>query len=67
MLIPVHSVSVALVADDLGRQELGRAADGVCLVVKALGEPKVSDAQVAVVVDQNVLRLEIAIRDIQVV
>ena len=64
---PVDGLVVALAENDLGRQVLGRAAQCPRAALDALGEAEVGHLQVAVLVDKQVLGLQIAIQDLQVV
>ena len=64
---PVDGVRVALVDDDLRGEVFGGAAHGPRLVLDALGKAKVRDADVAFVVDQHVLGLEVAEHNVEVV
>lgn len=61
---------MALVLDDLGGQVLGGPAEGVGLdgpivftVTEALGKAKVDELDVAVLIQEEVLRLEVAVGD----
>ena len=62
---------MALPVQNLGRQVLGRAAEavgsggGACDAL--LGEAKVREADVAPGIQQHILRLEIAVHDVQAV
>ncbi len=58
---------VSLVDNDLRSEVLWRSAHGPCLVVDALCKAKISDTDVASVVDEHVLRLKVAEDDIEVV
>mmetsp|Transcript_24197 Transcript_24197/g.63890 ORF Transcript_24197/g.63890 Transcript_24197/m.63890 type:complete len:496 (-) Transcript_24197:329-1816(-) len=62
---PVHKERVAVPQDDLGREVLGRAADGPRALVRRddLGEAKVDNLEVAVLVDEQILGLEVAVGD----
>jgi hypothetical protein len=59
----VHPLVVALALDDLRRSVLGRAAHGVSLVLHKLGKSKVGQLEVAARIEDEVLRLEIAVDD----
>ena len=61
---PVGADVVALVGDDLGREVLGRAAEGPRAVLDVLGEAKVHKFEVAVLIKEQVLRLEVAVGDL---
>lgn len=61
---PVHILVVTLRLDDLGCQVLRRSAKCVSLVLDNLGETEISDADVAFSVNEEVLRLEIAVGDV---
>mmetsp|Transcript_5503 Transcript_5503/g.14522 ORF Transcript_5503/g.14522 Transcript_5503/m.14522 type:complete len:395 (-) Transcript_5503:899-2083(-) len=58
---------MALVRDDLGCQILGRAAERPCAVWHHLGKSEVDDLYVAERVEEQVLRLEVAVDDLLVV
>uniref|UniRef100_A0A182INX3 Uncharacterized protein n=1 Tax=Anopheles atroparvus TaxID=41427 RepID=A0A182INX3_ANOAO len=64
---PVDRLVVALAEDDLGRQVLGRTAQRPGATLDALGEPEIGHLQVALGVDQQVFRLEIAIDQVEIV
>mmetsp|Transcript_14195 Transcript_14195/g.36791 ORF Transcript_14195/g.36791 Transcript_14195/m.36791 type:complete len:261 (-) Transcript_14195:1694-2476(-) len=54
---PVGGTIVPLVLDDLGREVVGRAAEGVRLRLHNLGKAKVHDLDVAVGIEEQVLGL----------
>ena len=62
---PVDRGAVAELVQHLGRDILGRATDRARALGRAayacLGEPEVAEPHVAVAVEQNVLRLEVAV------
>jgi len=58
---------VALHRDQLRREVLGRAAEGVGAVGHLLGEAEVAELDETVAVQQYVLGLEIAIDDVPLV
>mmetsp|Transcript_31684 Transcript_31684/g.69278 ORF Transcript_31684/g.69278 Transcript_31684/m.69278 type:complete len:328 (-) Transcript_31684:764-1747(-) len=60
---PVDCLAMPLGEDDLRRQVLGRAAQCPGAVLDALGEAKVGHFAVAVPVEQQVLRLQVAVKD----
>ena len=64
----IHHLGVAvLVQEDLGGQVLGRAAEGVGRVVLGqvrLGETEVAEGDMAVGIQQDILRFEISIDDV---
>lgn len=64
---PVHRLVVALAEDDLGRQIFRCAAQGPRPTLHPLGEAKVGDLQVTLRVDQEILRLQIPVDQIEVV
>uniref|UniRef100_A0A182Q467 Uncharacterized protein n=1 Tax=Anopheles farauti TaxID=69004 RepID=A0A182Q467_9DIPT len=64
---PVDRLVVALAQDDLRREILGRAAQRPGSALDALREPKVRHLQVALRVDQQILRLQIAVDQIEIV
>mmetsp|Transcript_5456 Transcript_5456/g.11302 ORF Transcript_5456/g.11302 Transcript_5456/m.11302 type:complete len:200 (+) Transcript_5456:808-1407(+) len=64
---PVGAEAMALVEDDLGSEVLWRAAQGPCAVLQDLGEPKVDHLDVAILVEEQVFRLEIPIYDFMAV
>ena len=55
---PVGADVVALVGDDLGREVLGRAAEGPRAVLDVLGEAKVTNLDETLGVENQVLRLQ---------
>lgn len=63
--IPVHSLTMALVHDDLWGEVLRSSADsvGALVRVKLFDESKVRKLQVAGLVDQYVLRLEVPVNE----
>ena len=61
---PVHLLPVALFLDDLRGEVLGGAADGLGeLVPHELGEAEVRELEIAVLADEDVLGLEVAVDD----
>lgn len=56
---------MTFVEKHFGRQILGRSAQCVCARLAVLGETEISQAQIALLVDQNILGLQIAIDDIK--
>uniref|UniRef100_A0A182TKX5 Uncharacterized protein n=1 Tax=Anopheles melas TaxID=34690 RepID=A0A182TKX5_9DIPT len=64
---PVDRLVVALAQDDLGREILGRAAQRPGSALDALGEAEIGHLQVALRVDQQVFRLQIAIDQVEIV
>jgi hypothetical protein len=54
-----------LAEDNLRREVLGSAAKCVCSALDVFSEAKVSDFQVATRIDQNVLRFQIAIENVE--
>lgn len=64
---PVHRFIVALAQNDLRRQILGRAAQRPGPSLHAFRKPEIRHLQVALVVDQQVLRLQIPIDQVQIV
>merc|ERR1719491_2758369 len=64
---PIDALAVAFALDDLGREVLGRAAEGPRPVLYLLGEAKIGDLEVAGEVEQQVLGLEIAVDNAVVV
>lgn len=61
---PVHRLTVALVLQDLGRQVLGRPAEGEGAILDCLGEAEVCQFEVSVSGDEDVLRLQVAVDDV---
>mmetsp|Transcript_48062 Transcript_48062/g.148315 ORF Transcript_48062/g.148315 Transcript_48062/m.148315 type:complete len:343 (-) Transcript_48062:141-1169(-) len=61
---PVHRLAVALALDHLGRQVLGRPAQRERPLRHLLREPEVRDLDVPLVVQQQVLRLQVAVDDV---
>lgn len=62
---PIHSLSVPLIEDDLRRDVLRCSTDGKSSTLSEhLRESKVSQLQVAVISDQQILRLEISEDDV---
>mmetsp|Transcript_15770 Transcript_15770/g.44916 ORF Transcript_15770/g.44916 Transcript_15770/m.44916 type:complete len:318 (-) Transcript_15770:75-1028(-) len=64
---PIHGLPMALVQQDLGSDVLRGTAQGVRTVLHDLGEPEVCQFHIAVDVDEDVLRLQVAIDDVQFV
>lgn len=62
--IPVYRFVVSLVRNNLGRQVVGRAAEGPCLVGHSFRKAKIRDLEVAVPVEQQVFWLQITIYDV---
>ena len=62
---PVDAETVPLDEDHLGREVLGRAAERPRAVGEHLGEAKVDELEVAVGVEQQILRLEVAVDDVE--
>ena len=62
---PVNDEVVPATEDHLGREVLRRAADGPGALVGGddLGEAEIDDLEVAVLIDEQVLRLEVAVGD----
>ena len=63
---PVHWEGVTLVAKDLWRDIVRRPAESLCLLVpfEHLSEPKISKAEIAILIHQNILRFEVPIDDL---
>lgn len=61
---PVYRLAMALVHNNLRCDLLRRATQCLRLGGAVLGEPEISDLQVAVTVDQHVLGLEVALDDV---
>ena len=62
---PVDGLAVALIEDDFGGDVLGRAADGEGPALgEELGKAEVSEFEVAVVGDEEVLGLKVAENDV---
>jgi len=64
---PIHRLVVALAENDLGREIFRRATQGPRPTLYPLGEAKVGDLQVTLRVDQQILRLQIPVDQIEVV
>ena len=64
--VPVHRLAVALVHQDLWGQVLGRAAErvGPLARLQVLHEAEVRELKVARVVDEHVLRLQVAVHEL---
>mmetsp|Transcript_70 Transcript_70/g.283 ORF Transcript_70/g.283 Transcript_70/m.283 type:complete len:342 (+) Transcript_70:594-1619(+) len=60
---PVHSLAVAFAENDLGREVLWCAAECPSPILDTLGKAKVGDFDVARVIKQQVLRLEVPVDD----
>mmetsp|Transcript_58483 Transcript_58483/g.163922 ORF Transcript_58483/g.163922 Transcript_58483/m.163922 type:complete len:330 (+) Transcript_58483:68-1057(+) len=68
--VPIDGSSVPLPVHDLGRQVLGRAAHGLrrdVVLDPFLAQPEICDLDVAIGVEEQVLRLQIAVDDAQAV
>lgn len=61
---PVHRLAVTLVEEHLGGKVLRSAAESVSPRFAVLSETEVSELQIAVLVNENVLGLQIAIDDL---
>lgn len=62
---PIHGLSMPLVEDDLGSDVFGGPADGEGPALsQELGEPEISQFEVAVVADEQVFRLQISEDDV---
>jgi len=55
---------MAFIQNNLRRQVLGRAAEGVSLAVDDFGETEVRQLQVAVSVDQHILGFQVSVDDV---
>jgi len=67
---PIDSFGVALSVQQLGREVLWRSTESVCLVLVLhvqLAQAEIAERDVADVVDEDVLRLEIAVDDAEAV
>lgn len=64
---PVDGLAVALGANDLGGQVIGGAAHGPRNVGHFLGKAKIDELDVTIRIEQNVLRLQVAVRNIALV
>ena len=62
--VPVHRLVVALGRDYFWREVVGRAAKRPCDVGHLLCEAKVCDFEVSVSVQQQILRLQVAVDDV---
>ena len=62
---PVHGLAVALVQEHFGGEVLRRATQRISARLAVLGETKVCELQVALLVDENILRLQISVNDVQ--
>jgi hypothetical protein len=62
--LPVHRLVVALRRNYFRRQVVGRAAQRPCDVRDLLGEPEVGDLEMAVAVEQQIFRLQVAVDDV---
>mmetsp|Transcript_8424 Transcript_8424/g.21282 ORF Transcript_8424/g.21282 Transcript_8424/m.21282 type:complete len:302 (-) Transcript_8424:847-1752(-) len=64
---PVDRTAVSLTLEHLGGKVLGRTAKGVCALITGdfLAETKVGDTDVATRIEENVLRLEVTIHDVE--
>lgn len=62
---PVDWLTVALVEEHLGRQVLRRPAQCVSARLTVLGETEICELQVALLVNQDVFRLQISVDDVQ--
>lgn len=64
---PIHGLVVPFAQNDLGREVLRGAAEGPRATLHPFGEPEVGDLQVALAVDQQVLRLQVPVNEVQIV
>lgn len=64
---PVDGFVVTLTEDDLRGEVLGRTAQRPCAALHSLGEAEIRHLQVTLRVDQEVLRLQVPVDQIQVV
>ena len=62
---PVDRLAMAFIKEHLGGQVLRRAAQSVRARLAILGEPEVGQLQVALLVDQNVLRLQVTVDNVE--
>jgi len=62
---PVHGLAVALIKEHFGCQVLRSAAERISARLAVLGKSEVCQFEVALLVDQDVLRLQISVNDIQ--
>ena len=62
---PVDGLAVAFVEKHLGRQVLGSTAQSVGARLAVLGEAEVCQFEVPLRVDQDVLRLQVTVDDVQ--
>ena len=62
---PVNWLAVPFVEEHLGGEVLGRAAKSIRARLAVLGKAEIGQAQIALVVDENVLWLQVAVNDVQ--
>lgn len=57
---PIHWFPMSLLVKDLRREVLRRSADGVSIIVSDihLGEPEVSQSEISVLIDKDILRFQ---------
>lgn len=64
---PIHTFVVALGADNLWRKIIGRAAKSPSDVWNFFGKSKISNLEMSMTIQQQVLRLKVAVDDVHAV